>query len=127
MKTMGQRIRDKRKEYNMTMEELGAKLGVQKSAINKWEKGEVLNIKRSYIKEMAELFHVSPAWLMGMEDTEAVVTYTAPDREPVSLFVDGHPIIGTNAPNLKVDLFQAALEVRPENYAIAIQLLKSLK
>lgn len=127
MKTMGQRIRDKRKEYNMTMEELGAKLGVQKSAINKWEKGEVLNIKRSYIKEMAELFHVSPAWLMGMEDTEATVTYTAPDREPVSLFVDRHPIIGANAPNLKVDLFQAALEVRPENYAIAIQLLKSLK
>ena len=128
MKTMGQRIHDKRVEYGMTMEELGAKLGVQRSAVNKWEKGEVLNIKRSYIKAMAELFRVSPAWLMGMDDADTTVTYTAPDREPVTLLVDGNPIIGSSsAPNLQIELYQAALDVRPENYAIAIKLLKSLK
>lgn len=126
MKTMGQRIHDKRVEYGMTMEELGAKLGVQRSAVNKWEKGEVLNIKRSYIKAMADMFRVSPAWLMGMEDADATLTYTAPDREPVTVFVDGHPIIGHDAPNLQVELYQAALDVRPENYEIAIKLLKSL-
>ena len=128
MKTMGQRIHDKRVEYGMTMEELGAKLGVQRSAVNKWEKGEVLNIKRPCIKAMAELFHVSPAWLMGMDDTDVTVTYNAQDREPVTLFVEGTPIIGpSSAPNLQVELYQAALDVRPENYEIAIKLLKSLR
>lgn len=66
--TMGERIRQKRLEHNMTMEELGAKLNVQKAAINKWENGSVENIKRSSIKKMAEMFECSPAWLMGFDD-----------------------------------------------------------
>lgn len=69
MNTMGERICQKRMEAGMTMEELGEYLGVQKSAINKWEKGEVINIKRPYIEQMANLFHVSPSWLMGYDES----------------------------------------------------------
>lgn len=66
--TMGDIIKKLRLEANMTQEELGQKIGVQKSAIRKYEKGEVENIKRSTIKTMAELFDVSPCYLMGWED-----------------------------------------------------------
>ena len=125
MKTMGRRIRDKRTEMGWTMEELGHKLGVQKSAINKWEKGEVLNIKRSYIAQMAELFNCSPAWLMGLDDAvDVTLTYTAPGKDTVTAVVDQDPII--DKPSKRVALYQAALAVRPENYDIAIQLLKTL-
>lgn len=68
MNEMGKRIREKRTEYNMTMNELAEKLGVQASAVNKWEKGAVENIKRSTIAQMGKLFNCSPAWLMGLED-----------------------------------------------------------
>lgn len=127
MKTMGLRIRQKRTELGLTMEELGDKLGVQRQAINKWEKGEVQNIKRSYVTKMSELFDVSPAWLMGFENTEsASVAYNAPGREPVTLEVDAHPIIGAEATAKRALLYQAALGVRPENLDVAIKLLKSL-
>jgi len=62
--TMGQRIRDLRKEHKMSMEELGKHLGVGKSAILKYEKGEVENLPRSTIEKMAILFGVSPSYLM---------------------------------------------------------------
>lgn len=65
---MGSRIKELRLENNMTQEELGAVLGVQKSAIRKYEKGEVENIKRSAIKKMADLFCVTPSYLMGFTD-----------------------------------------------------------
>lgn len=73
MSEMGKRIKDKRTEYNLTMNELAEKLGVQASAVNKWEKGAVENIKRSTIAQMAKLFDCSPAWLMGLDDVRPQV------------------------------------------------------
>ena len=125
MKTMGMRIRSKRTELGLTMEELGYKLGFQRQAINKWEKGEVQNIKRSYITKMAELFEVSPSWLMGFEDTKDVtLTYSAPGRETVTTRADARPIIGPASK--RAELYQAALNVKEENIDVAINLLKSL-
>lgn len=66
--SMGNRIHDKRTSLNLTMQELGDKVGVQASAVNKWEKGMVENIKASTIKKLAVALDVSPAYLiMGDE------------------------------------------------------------
>ena len=66
--TMGEIIKMLRLQAKMTQEELGEKLGVQKSAVRKWENGEVENIKRTTIALMAKIFNVSPCYLMGWED-----------------------------------------------------------
>lgn len=68
--TMGQRIRMLRKEHKMSMEELGISLGVGKSAILKYENGQVENLPRSTIEKMAVIFGVSPAYLMCFDDWE---------------------------------------------------------
>lgn len=68
--SMGDRIRYLRESRGMTQEELGAKIGVQKAAIQKYEKGMVENIKRSSIKIMADLFGVSPCYLMGWDEED---------------------------------------------------------
>lgn len=62
--TMGQRIRTLRKQHNMSMEELGKRIGVGKSAILKYENGQIENLPRSTIEKMAILFGVSPSYLM---------------------------------------------------------------
>lgn len=79
---MGERIKQLRKQNNMTMEELGKLIGVQRQAIQKYENGTVTNIPRSAIEIMAKRFEVSPSYLLcfeedvkyfdGMEITEAV-------------------------------------------------------
>ena len=53
---MGKRIYMKRTENGMTMKQLADRLGVQTSAINKYEKGAVENIKRKTIEDMAKIF-----------------------------------------------------------------------
>ena len=62
--TMGERIRILRKQHKMTQEELGCKIGVGKTAIVKYEKGQVENLPRVTIERMAVLFGVSPSYLM---------------------------------------------------------------
>lgn len=53
--TTGERIKMLRKEHNLTQEELGAKIGVQKAAIQKYEKGTVKNIKRDSLIKLAHV------------------------------------------------------------------------
>lgn len=62
---MAERIKERRLAMKYTQEELAEKLGLQKSAIAKYENGRVENIKRSVISKMAEILECSPAYLMG--------------------------------------------------------------
>lgn len=66
MKT-GEKIRRRRLELNMTMEDLGKAIGVQKSAINKYEKG-IVDIKSSTLSSIAKALNVSPVFLLDDED-----------------------------------------------------------
>lgn len=65
---LGERIRRLRKDKHMTQEELARSLGLQKSAIAKYENGRVSNIKKATLLKMAEIFEISPSYLLGMEE-----------------------------------------------------------
>lgn len=65
--TTGERIKRLRKEHNLTQEELGEKIGVQKAAIQKYEKGTVENIKRASLIKLAEILDTTPEYLLGWE------------------------------------------------------------
>ncbi len=69
----GKRIRARRKELDMTQEELGQKAGVTKATINKYETGIVQNLKRSTIEDIAKALNVSPSYIMGWTDNVAEV------------------------------------------------------
>ena len=65
---MGERIKQLRLEKGLTQEELGKYIGVQKSAIRKYEKGSITNLKRSSIEILANLFNVTPSYLMCIDE-----------------------------------------------------------
>lgn len=66
--TLGNRIRELRTIANMSQEELGKRVGVQRAAINKYEKGSVTNIPIHTIEKIAIVFDVSPTYLVGWDD-----------------------------------------------------------
>lgn len=57
---VGERIKCYRLEKGWTQEELGKHLGVGKAAIQKYESGQVQNLKSSTIKTLCELFNTRP-------------------------------------------------------------------
>ena len=61
---IGDKIRNARISKGMTQEELGNALGVQKSAIAKYEKGRVVNIKRSTLKKLSDILGIAPSELI---------------------------------------------------------------
>ena len=65
---MAGRIKERRTAMGYTQEELGEKIGVQKSAIAKYENGRVKNLKRGVIAKLADALQCSPTYLMGLEE-----------------------------------------------------------
>lgn len=61
----GERIRYLRSISSMSQEELGKRVGVQRAAINKYEKGTVENIPLKTIEKIARVFDVSPTYIVG--------------------------------------------------------------
>lgn len=73
---VGAKIKAARIAKNMTQEELGKILGVQKSAIAKYENGRVVNIKRSTLQKISEVLGIRPAELFfeQVEQTNDIIT-----------------------------------------------------
>ena len=89
--TLGEKIRDLRIKNNMTMDDLARLLGVQRSAVNKYEKGIVTNLRRSTIADLARIFQVSPCYFLeddssltettSHEESRLLTAYRAASRE----------------------------------------------
>ncbi len=59
---MNERIKELRKELGLTLEKFGEALGVQKSAVSKWERGEN-SVPEQMFKSICREFNVSENWL----------------------------------------------------------------
>lgn len=79
MATLYDRIKSRRTELGMTIEELARKMGYKdKSSISKIEKGKA-DIPQSKIAAFADALETTPAYLMGWEEQP---TPTKMDKEP---------------------------------------------
>ena len=63
----GTRIKELRILSGMSQEELGRRIGVQRAAINKYEKGSVTNIPILTIEKIAKVFEISPTYIVGWD------------------------------------------------------------
>lgn len=63
-----EKIKYHRKRLGMTQTDLALKLGLQKSAISKWENAQVVNIKRPTLVKLANIFEISVAQLLDDDD-----------------------------------------------------------
>lgn len=74
--TTGKFISKKRKELNMTQEQLAEKLGVSNKTISKWETGKCMP-DYAIVKNLCEELHITIAELMDGEeaDKESIRTY----------------------------------------------------
>ena len=60
---VGVRVKQLRKAREMTLREVGMKLGVAANTVNRWERGES-SPTRANLVAMSDLFNVDPSWLM---------------------------------------------------------------
>lgn len=74
MKT-GLAIAKRREELGLTQDELAKKVGVSKSAISRWESGDISNMRRDRIQAIAVALDVSPLSLLQEEVDDDLATF----------------------------------------------------
>lgn len=65
---IGIRIADRRTALGMTMDEVAQRIGVAKSTVQRYEKGQIQKIKLPVIESIASVLGVNPDWLIGNTD-----------------------------------------------------------
>lgn len=65
---VGQRIRKSRNNLDMTMKELGSRVGLSEATIQRYESGKIKGVDINLINDFAKILKVTPAYLMGWEE-----------------------------------------------------------
>lgn len=97
---MGEKIYYLRTKNNMTLEELGNKVGVGKSTVRKWENGMIANMKRDKILKVAEALNTTPAYLMGWDEVKE-----GPKKKGVKI-----PVLGRVAAGVPIEMIEDILD-----------------
>ena len=110
--TIGNKIKSLRKQYNMTQDELGAKITATKSMISLWENGrrkvDTVNLQR-----IANAFNVTTDYLLGRDpipnDSKSEINYAIPLTGGVRIPVLGSIVAGI--PNTAVADYDEWIEI----------------
>ena len=94
----------RRKELNLTLDEVAKAVGVSKATVFRWESGEIDNMRRDRIAALARILQVSPIFFMdeqidiekysnNIPKAKNIIPF-APDRVPlVGRIAAGTPIL----------------------------------
>ena len=66
--TIGERIRQKRLEAGMSVDELALKLGKNRATVYRYENGDIENLPTTILEPIAQALETTPAYLMGYEE-----------------------------------------------------------
>ena len=120
-KLIGSRIKQRREQLNLTQEDLGTHLSLNKSTINRYESGEVKKIKLPILHAVAKFLDVDPNWLALKTNDMGSFSKSLEKSAPVS------EDALSNDEKLLIDLFrQIPSESRPLVLTMIKAALKNL-
>lgn len=92
--TIGEKIKKLRLDNNMTLEELGGKVGVSKQSLFKYENGIVTNIPLDRIEKLGKVLGVDPSELVGWSNAKEIKLDIQPRKIPIlGKIAAGTPIL----------------------------------
>ena len=113
MHKIGQRIKERRKELDMTADELGRRIGKNRATVYRYENGDIENLPIDVLKPIAKALDIAPQYLMGWNiDTEATSKKTEPTVD-FALLHDGDvmtvvEVMSSLSPKSREELMQFA-------------------
>lgn len=70
-RTIGARIKDKRKELDLSVDEVAEKINKNRATIYRYENDEIENLPITVLEPLAEVLNTTPAYLMGWQEKDA--------------------------------------------------------
>lgn len=87
--TVGERIKARRKQLGLSVDDIAEKLGKNRATIYRYESDEIENLPLNILEPLAKVLNVSPAYLMGWEN---IVSYKTKKVPMLGKIAAGEPI-----------------------------------
>ena len=68
--TIAKRLKEKREECKLTLDDVSKILGISTVTLHKYENLGILNIPIDKIEQLAELYKTNPTYIMGWSDID---------------------------------------------------------
>jgi transcriptional regulator with XRE-family HTH domain len=68
---IGNIIKNRRLELNITLDEVGKAVGVSKSTVQRWESGQITNMRRDRIDALSKILDLSPLIFVDKDSAPA--------------------------------------------------------
>lgn len=88
MVNTGELIKQRRKELKISVETIAQKLGVNKTTVYRWEKGEIEKVSTTVLKKIAEILNTDPTYFLGYPETTTPTTTETPTADPLTATID---------------------------------------
>ena len=79
-KEIGFRIKQRREELGLTLEDIASQVKVARSTIQRYETGSISRPKLPVLYSISQSLRVSPDWLLGITDNPAPVTVFSAEK-----------------------------------------------
>ena len=120
-KKIGSRIKLRREELGLTLEQLASKLRLNKSTIQRYETGQVQNIKLPILQSMAEQLNVDPNWLACISDKKSGFDELQKENNPEK------PELAENMIVYHRDGKTSEVKLSPKKMDLLIQMIEEFK
>lgn len=102
---LGDKLKNRRLELGLTLEEVGNIVGVTKSTVRKWETGDIENMRRDKIALLSTALQVSPLYIMGVEEDGDEIINVPTNKIPlIGTIAAGEPILAEQHIEEYIDL-----------------------
>lgn len=71
--TIGERIKERRKELGLTVDELAERLGKNRATIYRYESNDIEKLPTTVLEPLAKVLNVTPAYLMGWKTNDTPI------------------------------------------------------
>lgn len=110
--TVGNRIKNARKAKGITQKQLAIMLDCAHTTISKYEQGEIENMPRPRMKQMAEILDVPPVILFELGEKEKPTDNTADELSPTKKALVARVMMMSPADLEKLEKMLDLLEAR---------------
>lgn len=112
MRELKDLIKDRRLEIGKTLEQVGKEVGVAKATVQRWESGEIKDMRKNKLVLLAKALQTTPAYLMGWEDKQKEASLLSKeDLDPLNKeLIEMLPHLSLDQRKLLVAMIKAMLE-----------------
>lgn len=123
---VGQRIKDRREELKMSVDELAALINKNRATVYRYEKGDIESLPTTVLKPLAKALKTTPEYLMGWDEEK---------EDNLGDYEENIEYLSKNYPNLVelyneihaneqlVILFDKARKLEPQDLAQILKII----